>query len=588
MQSQISISFRHLCLILFWLWLAACKPLELLDSAEVSQANIAERAAFLSSDEMQGRESGTIFAKRTSDYIRQIYLDLGLSPAFAQGFTQEFPFQAGIKQTIASVKIEDESEFQGTVMPIVQTGEASGKLEFGGHCIENDEPPLHDLEGLDLKGKIVICRRYGPKGKNDPPLGKAMSFLAKLQAAQKKGAAGIIFVGDPDEELSPDDLPMRRAPGPIAIFLSHATAMRAFPWLKPADKKDETKVGCEDCNVRIQTAFELQNRTGFNTGAFLKPYQPGQRYMIIGAHFDHLGMGNFSSMGGRGQIHNGADDNASGTAAVLELARLFRAREKTSRRIPENCNVLFLNFDAEERGLFGSLAYTRSPAAPFSEALGMINLDMVGRLRADKGLNLQGKDTGDERLAKIMESAFAKSGFETTRLKLISGGGGPSDHASFYLAGLPIAFIFTGYHMQYHKPEDDFPLLSVSGIARVVEFTANLSLEWMATNPPIKFRQAPESDESKQYDLKVRLGIMPGNYDNSGDGLVVGGVHKGAPVEKTGIRQGDRIVQLGTARIRDIHDLMEFLSNASTRTYYKIVFYRDKERIESQTELMGD
>ncbi|MCE9600337.1 MAG: M28 family peptidase [Spirochaetia bacterium] len=572
----------------------ACKPAGFLDPTQVSESNIAAVAAFLSSDEMGGRESGTEFAKKTSDYIRKIYMDLGLAPAFTQGYTQEFPFIAGTKQTVASVKMgENGHEIQGTVLPIVQPGETTGTLVFGKHCIESDEPALHDLSKLELKGKILVCLRYGPNGKNDPPLGKAMGFLSKLQNAEKQSASGIIFVGDSDEDISPDDLPLRRAKGPIAIFLKASVADRAFPWLVDF-KKNRTAAGenipaCDDgCKITLTTGFEPRNRTGFNVGAFLRPYKPGQRYMIIGAHFDHLGLGNFSSMGSRGQIHNGADDNASGTSAVLELSRLFAAREKAGKPIPETHNILFLNFDAEERGLFGSLAYTRDPPVPLADALGMINLDMVGRLRADKGLNLQGKDTGDERLLKIMEESFAKTGFESTRLKLISGGGGPSDHASFYMANLPVAFIFTGYHMQYHKPEDDFALLNISGIARVVQFTASLTDDWLAQNPPIAFRQAPETSESKQYELKVRLGIMPGNYDSASDGLIVGGIHKGAPIEKTGIRQGDRIVQLGTTKIRDIHDLMEFLSNASTRTVYKMIYVRGNQRIESQTELMGE
>lgn len=217
----------------------------------------------------------------------------------------------------------------------------------------------------------------------------------------------------------------------------------------------------------------------------------------------------------------------------------------------------------------------------------MVNLDMVGRLRADKGLSIQGKDTSDPRLKEILELP-GNSALVGARIKLISGGRGPSDHASFYMRGLPVVFLFTGYHMQYHKPSDDTALLNMAGIAQIVNYTARIVESTAALNPPPEFRSAGKEEEDRGYSFKLRLGIMPGGYERGGDGLLVAGIQKGAPVGKTGIREGDKLVQIGEQKVSDIYDLMEFLGDAEPNVDYRIVFMRGKERMTGATTLITE
>ena len=219
-------------------------------------------------------------------------------------------------------------------------------------------------------------------------------------------------------------------------------------------------------------------------GAYLRPPVAGEKTVVLGAHFDHIGTGAFASLGGKGEIHNGADDNASGVAVMLEVARKL-ANEKR----PTGANVLFLGFDAEERGLYGSKAFIESEYFRQREIAAMINLDMVGRLRSDFGLGVQGSDTSDERWEEAIRRSFRESGFsEDIPLSLLPGGEGPSDHAAFFRRKIPVAFVFTGTHERYHTPQDDWETLDMGGLAAVARFTRRLILN-AARTPSLPFRE---------------------------------------------------------------------------------------------------
>ncbi|HMU83154.1 MAG TPA: M28 family peptidase [Leptospiraceae bacterium] len=549
-------------------------------------------AETLSSDSMLGRESGTPSAKKTADWIRDQYIAMGAYPAFASGYTQEFSFKAGVEPEKSTLAIGTRT-LDGIPLPLSAPGSAEGKFAFGGYCVESDEHNVHDLATLDLQNRIVLCLRWTSEGEKDRKLARAMSFQSKWHNLAKRKAAGVIFLyPEGSEPPAPGDFMAGHEAGPIAISLPTKALTELFPWLASAQDKAQKGDVCaagNECKGTIQIAYTSKQKTGYNVGAFLLPYVKGQRYAILGAHFDHLGRGNFSSMGGRGLIHNGADDNASGTAAVLAAAKSWEEDvRKGTRKLPENTNVLFLNFDAEERGLFGSLAFVNHSPFPLSDAAVMVNLDMVGRYRPEKGMTVQGKDSADPRLLEIFQAGFKETFPGNAKLKQISGGGGPSDHASFYMKGVPVAFLFTGYHLQYHKPEDDFALLNIDGIDRSSRYAAFIANQVLKLEKPLQFKRASEEGQEGQMEFRLRLGIMPGSYEGGTEGLLVGGVHKGAPVEKTGIQEGDVIISLGGKTIHDVQDLMEFLNTASADQSYTIVFMRNKERITKQTRLMSE
>lgn len=561
-----------------------------------SESSLKSTIDFLASDEMRGRESGTQAALDTALFIRGRYIALGLSPAFENGYTQEFPFRGGIEPGPTHVSA-DALRVNGIPFPFAESGEARGVGIFAGFCLDDPAASRDDFKDLDVAGKIVFCLRYGPGGPTDPKLARSMSFESKWQAAVKRRAAGIVFIGKRGTEPPATGDFARKKGSQPAVYISMEDALQIAPWFEEEEKallsgnagshSGPVCMSPNECTeFQVSARYEIKQKTGFNVGAYLKPPVPGQKDIIIGAHLDHLGRGSFSSMGGRGQIHNGADDNASGTAAVLEIARLLSVRLANGRlKLPEKTNLLFAHFDAEERGLYGSLAMANRLQA--GRTILMVNLDMVGRLRADKGLSIQGRDTSDERLRQILE-APANASLVSARLKLISGGRGPSDHASFYLKAIPIVFLFTGYHMQYHKPEDDAALINVPGLAQVVDYTAAVVEQAANLSPPPEFRRAAKEEDERGYSFKLRLGIMPGGYERGGDGLLVGGVQKGAPVAKTGIREGDKLVQIGHQQVSDIFDLMEFLEDAEANVEYQIVFMRGKERITASTTLVTE
>jgi Zn-dependent M28 family amino/carboxypeptidase len=271
--------------------------------------------------------------------------------------------------------------------------------------------------------------------------------------------------------------------------------------------------------------------------------------IIIGAHFDHLGTdGRHSSLDANpvNKIHNGADDNASGTAGVIELARYF-AKNNTK----EAYNFLFIGFSGEEAGLMGSKYFTENPTIDLKNANFMINMDMIGRLNEGKTLIIHGVGTSPVFVPLLKNNP---SGFT---LALDSAGVGPSDHTSFYLKDIPVLFFFTGVHSDYHKPSDDFDKINVQGEVEVLSYVAMIT-DSLCKYPKLPFLKT-KTKEAKTSSFKVSLGVMP-DYAFSGEGLRIDGVTEGKPAEKAGLKKGDIITKIGTYDIKDIYSYMDALN----------------------------
>jgi hypothetical protein len=272
--------------------------------------------------------------------------------------------------------------------------------------------------------------------------------------------------------------------------------------------------------------------------------------VILGAHFDHLGMGEQSSMApdlaGKA-IHHGADDNASGTAGLLELAAYFAGRPKARR------GILFLAFSGEELGLIGSNYYVNNPLLPLDQAAAMINMDMIGRLDPQtKTVLVHGTGTSPvwEPLLKNLEN-------ENLKIKTDSSGVGPSDHTSFYLKNIPVLHFFTGSHSDYHKPSDDWEKVNYKGEVYVLNLISQI-ITSLDTEPKLAFLTTKTKQTGARSAFKVTLGVMP-SYSFEGDGLKVDGVTEGKPAQKAGIKSGDVILQMGDLVIKDIQKYMEAL-----------------------------
>ncbi len=295
--------------------------------------------------------------------------------------------------------------------------------------------------------------------------------------------------------------------------------------------------------------------------------------VIIGAHYDHLGLGmdhNSLDANPEGKIHNGADDNASGTAAVIELARYY-----ANNGVKEQHNFLFICFSGEELGLLGSKKFTETPTIDLSTASFMINMDMIGRLNEEKRLVLGGVGTSPAFVPLI-------NGLKTdVGIKQDSAGIGPSDHTSFYLKNIPVLFAFTGQHSDYHKPSDDTEKVNFAGEVKVMSLMAEI-INTLDRVPKLVFQET-KSKESDTPRFKVTLGIMP-DYTYEGEGVKVDGVTDGKPASKAGVLKGDIILGLGTMEVKDMQGYMKALAAHKKGDKAKVKVKRGTEMKEMDAE----
>ncbi len=309
-------------------------------------------------------------------------------------------------------------------------------------------------------------------------------------------------------------------------------------------------------NKSYQQTFEFKSGThgtgqpgqAHNIVAYLD--NGGENTVIIGAHYDHLGMGNDGGSldaNPQGKIHNGADDNASGVAGVLELARYFK-----KNTMKEKNNFLFICFSGEELGLYGSKYFSEHPTIDFAKVNFMINMDMVGRLDTKNGLSVSGSGTSAH-----WETLLKKLSTDELPIKTDSSGMGPSDHTSFYLKNIPVLHFFTGSHSDYHKPSDDWDKINYDGESKVLALVIKV-IESGDSEPKLAFLTTKNKSMGSARAFKVTMGVMP-SYTSDEAGLKVDGVSDGKPAQKAGILAGDVIIQIGDFKITDIQAYMDAL-----------------------------
>jgi len=292
--------------------------------------------------------------------------------------------------------------------------------------------------------------------------------------------------------------------------------------------------------------------------------------IIIGAHYDHLGLNEHHAStlaNSDGQIHNGADDNASGTAAVLELARIF-----SKNKSKEKVNYVFALFSGEEDGLMGSKKFAENVKEKYPNIITMINMDMVGRMNKDKDLTVGGVGTSPffPELIKKMKPAGVN-------IAIDSSGVGPSDHTSFYLKDIPVLFLFTGTHTDYHKPSDDEDKINYNGVNLVVNYVFNIA-NALAEEKTIPFTKTKVQQSKSVPKYKVTLGIMP-SYADTKDGMVIDGVQEGRPAGKAGIQSGDVLTKIGKCEVKEVYTYMECLSKVNAGETHPVTVKRDGKEI---------
>ncbi len=583
-----------------------------LDAMGPDTARFHAHVMALSNEFFEGRAPGTHGNLLAQDYIQFYFTRAGLEPAFSidgePTFRQPFNVSGDVIVTDAdfawtaagdSRQLEAEEDFN--VLGISGTGNAEGDLVFVGYSIDAgpDDYTNYPLHSEDLNGKIALILRFEPMDENGKSKWQDVSgwsnnasLLPKIRAAVERGAAGVILVGTPgadDDRATRLESAARTRFGtavdvPVVMMsvdaadtmLKKADAQgRSLKDLRLlADEKDTAGPIALNARIALTTGIEIEQIPTANVGAVLRGKGAlANEYVVIGAHYDHLGYGQFGSRArdAEGVIHPGADDNASGTSGVLMLAEdLHKAYEA----LPDNADarsILFLTFSAEESGLNGSRYYTENPSVALSQISAMINMDMIGRLRDNK-FEIGGVGTA-EGFEDFVRPIFDASGIEITATR---GGQGPSDHASFYAKDIPVLFLFTGLHEEYHTPQDVGATVNFGGGARIAELAGDLAMALATRQGSFTFTSTgTTSRQGAVRGVSVRLGIAPGNYADDMPGVTVGEVYEGTSAADAGIQKGDRIIRWGGEELPDVGAMMERLAAHKPGDVVEMVIVRN-------------
>ncbi len=542
---------------------------------EILSEELRDHVAWLASDALQGRRSGTPSALRAARYLANEFERYGLEGVGDEGsYLQAFDFVAevalGRENTLAIEGATGRTEVDTDWRPMAFSDNGSGSYEvvFAGYGISSEADGYDDYAGLDVEGKAVLVLPYGPRIE-----GGGMRFPThhalrrKAAVARDRGASAILIA--PHPALDPGDFlePLRydSSPSTAGLLVATVTVELAGKLLGDAgDLADilariDAAVTPESMTLGhgIDLAIELQpiRRDGYNVVGALTGAGRDAPWIVIGGHYDHLGLGGEGSLvPGENTVHNGADDNASGTAGVLELAQAFAAAPPDSR------NLLFIAFDAEELGLLGSAFFISNLPGEIGIIETMMNMDMIGRLTEEK-LTVYGTGTSpvwDPLLDEL--NAREGYGFEMTR---IPDGFGASDHSSFYSQEIPVLAWFTGTHGDYHRPSDDTDLLNYDGQERIVRLIRDTVMALDSRDEQVVYQPSAQPEQSGgRMGFGVYTGVVP-DFGYQGDGFAISGVNDGSPSAMAGLEGGDVILRWGERTIRNIYDYTYALQDGS-------------------------
>ena len=583
-----------------------------------SQARLKEDVAFLAADAQEGRAPGTKGIEASAEYIANAFKEIGLKPApGADGFFQTFTIR-GNAELIAPPTLAFQGPGDRKIEPIKGTFQplsigSGGTLKdvpivFVGYGItaKDDSKNLDydDYAGIDVRDKVVLLLRREPQMEDEksPFAGKQTTIFAtfahKATNAFQHGAAAVLLVNDLAGLKGGDDQLMRfnaaggeeNSPIPFVMMTRSVAdeilAASGQPRLETLEKEIDADLKPRSRALegwKTSGIFDIV-RKGLatkNVVGVLEAVGPqADETIVVGAHYDHLGHGGPANPGSmaflaRNQIHNGADDNASGTALVMELARRLSKRADPLPR-----RIVFMAFSGEEKGLLGSRHYVEHPLIPLDKTVLMINFDMVGRLNDKSELTVVG--TGSTAgIEGIVDSLGSAAGFKVKKVKGMSDGFGGSDHESFYLKNVPILFPFTGLHGDYHRPSDDTERINFVGMSRIADFGELVLLDVSRRPTRPEFTKVAEpanphggSADPGRVGMGAYLGTVP-DYGAEDKGVKLSAVREGSPAEKGGIKGGDVIVGFAGKPIATIYDYTDNLGRAKPGDQVEIVVKRD-------------
>ncbi len=593
-----------------WALTAHAEPARL---TQVEAGQYLEHVKFLAAPERQGRGAGTEGIHQAAEYIVEQFKSIGLKPAgegksFLQPFTVTTGAEMGSRNHFRVRQQESEQVLapQQDYIPLnfSSTGAISGPLVFAGYGVSADEFDYDDYFHLDVKDKIVVVLRYEPKRFAEKRGGERRRYthhahlISKAINARNHGAKGIVLVNGRLEEGKEDELVKFGSisgPGDAGIVMVQATRAAAQQWFEAAGKSlAEVQESIDSqgspqsfalpasLTASLEVDIERKQATVHNVAGYL----PGKskEYLVIGAHYDHLGFGDDSSLAPSqiGEVHYGADDNASGTAGVIELARILSSRPKPAER-----GVLFMAFAGEEIGLLGSAYWANNPTYPIEQAIAMINLDMIGRISQSK-VYVGGADSGTT-FKPLLEKVLKRYEFDTDPSAMGSGGYSASDHTSFVAKKIPALFFFSGLHSDYHKPSDTWDKINAKGAARLLDMVADVASELVAADKRPEFVKVERPGQGHGGDgagggYGPYFGSVP-DFGQIENGVKFADIRAGSPAAKGGLQAGDILIQFGERPIKNLYDFTYALRDSKVGDVVEVRFLRDGETHTAQVTL---
>ena len=586
------------------------------NSESANKTSIRQHIEFLADDALEGRMTGSEGAKRAAAHIAAQFSELNLKPFNDEkSYYQTFEFTAGrriiseenrfhiTRQTHGSEQVMEfgvEKDFQP--LSFSRNGVVEGEVVFVGYglSVPGELGEGYDAyAGLDVTDKIVVALRYVPEAvepERRQQLNRYAGLRYKAMQAREQGAKAFLVVAGPNSpnagKLIPLDFDSSLADsGIVAASISDTLANALFAPSGKDLKDVQSGLDVEnphfigqfplpDVKVKIVVSIEKVKKTDQNVVALLSPAEltNDTEYVIVGAHYDHIGYGEIGSLarkGEEGQIHNGADDNASGTAVVLDLAAtLSEAYQEHPEKFKRG--VIFALWSGEELGLIGSTHFVNNPVVPLEKVAAYINFDMVGRLRENK-LILQGVGSSSV-WTKLIEKRNIPIGFNLT---LQTDPYLPTDVTAFYPKEVPVLSFFTGGHEDYNRPTDDIETLNYEGLERIAHLAHGILSDLISTveRPEYVRVERSQSEEGSRDTLRAYLGTIP-DYTTEGTGVKLSGVRAGGPADKAGLKGGDIIVEFGGQEITNIYDYTYALDAVKIGEPVKVIVLREGKQVK--------
>jgi hypothetical protein len=585
------------------------------DPLAATSLRLSSDLMFLSSDDQEGRDTGSEGIARAGAFIVDRFNALGLDTKVFDGQAyQEFsiPGPAKLGDAASNVLL-----FSGDALPempapelgvnytslsLGSNGDFSGELVFAGYGITATELDYDDYASLDVKGKVVIVIRKEPQqniedSKFDGTRSSQYAyFSSKENNAALHEVAAMILVNDASTAKASGDQLLGATGGGAAITSLQVPTVFAKRELVDALVRKGTGKSLEELEAEIDSDGKPRSAPllGLNAEGktFIEASQiparnviallPGSgaladEYVVVGAHYDHVGMGGAGSLApGTVAIHNGADDNGSGTTTMLEIARRMAEDQSENRR-----NIVFMAFTAEEKGLLGSKHYVRNPRFPLEKTVAMVNLDMVGRL-TDNALTVYGTGTADSFDAMI-DRLNEKSQFALDKQPA---GFGPSDHSSFYEVEIPVFHFFTGLHNDYHRPSDDFETVNIEGMARIADMVTSVVSEIStASKRPSLIKNSAVAQvgrTNRRGPARVVIGVM---MDQESEAAKIKEVNADGPAAKAGMLAEDVIIQIGDQDVASFAEMRAAMRGMRAGDVVKITVQRGEDTVELNVTL---